>query len=261
MAKHTDQTPAPTKPAAGHQDSKPSPRSAGRIRSAVAKAGPARLVRRLTRPRRATFAPATFRIAGPLSFTRGGMFATFVLGGQQWDFRSDSDRMLLWDQATFRWASLKGRSIKLRSTPRPYPSYEFARTLDEDTPEPLPDVPGAPSWDAYLEYGQRRPQQTGPDTKMVTLSVWVGPNPSRPVQEELIAGVEHPLPETVAVIEEILRVTNIVKGAGFNGRPVGPRDMAFLMHRSLSMGIPAPMHAGAGGGRWEPDEISGFFTR
>ena len=91
--------------------------------------------------------------------------------------------------------------------------------------------------------------------------MWVGPNPNRRVQEELIRGVEHPLPETVAVIEEILRVTNIVKGSGFNGRPVGPRDMAFLMHRSLSMGVPAPMHAGPGGGRWEPDDISGFFTR
>lgn len=237
------------------------PESARRIRNAVASAGPAGLMRRITRPRRVTFAPSTFRIAGPLSFTRGGMFATFVLGGQQWDFRSDSDRTLLWDQATFRWASLRGRSIKLRSTPRPYPSYEFARTLDEDTPNPLPDVPGAPGWDAYLEYGQRRLQQTGLDTKMVTLSVWVGPNPNRRVQEELIRGVEHPLPETVAVIEEILRVTNIVKGSGFNGRPVGPRDMAFLMHRSLSMGVPAPMHAGVAGGRWEPDDISGFFTR
>ena len=27
------------------------------------------------------------------------------------------------------------------------------------------------------------------------------------------------------------------------------------------MGVPAPMHAGAAGGRWEPDDISGFFTR
>ena len=115
MAKHKDQTPTPTKPPGpSRKDSKAKPPSGGRIRTAVA--------RRITRHRRVTFTPATFRIAGPLSFTRGGMFASYVLGGQQWDFRSDSDRTLLWDQATFRWASLKGRTIKLRSTPLPYPS-------------------------------------------------------------------------------------------------------------------------------------------
>ena len=58
-----------------------------------------------------------------------------------------------------------------------YPSFEFARSLDEDTPHPLPDLPGAPSWDEYLGYSQRRLQQTGLDTKIVALSVWIGPNP------------------------------------------------------------------------------------
>ena len=141
MAKQTDKKSPNT---AGPAKPKKQPRSSGRIRNAVASAGPAGLVRRITRPRRVTFTPSTYRIAGPLSFTKGGMFATFVLGGQQWDFRSDSDRTLLWDQATYRWASLKGRSVKLRSTPRPYPSYEFARTLDEDTPSPLRGRAGRP---------------------------------------------------------------------------------------------------------------------
>ena len=222
---------------------------------------PSRLLRWAARPRQVTFTPATFRIAGPLSFTRGGMFCNYVLGGQPWDFRSQDDRLSLWDNATFRWAALKGRTIKLRSTPRPYPSYEFARSLDEDTPTPLPNVPGGPTWDEYLGYGQRRLQQTGLDTKMVTLSVWIGPNPKRSVQEELVAGVDHPLPETVRVIEEILQVSKILQGAGFNAKPMGPREMAFLMHRSLSMGVPAPMHAGVAGGRWEPDDIAGFFSR
>ncbi|HEX8509078.1 MAG TPA: hypothetical protein VF635_06225, partial [Propionibacteriaceae bacterium] len=86
------------------------------------------LIKRATAPRQATFSSATHEVAGPLSFTRGGMYCWYVLGGQPWDFRSTDDRMGLWDQATFRWASLKGRSIKLRSTPRPYPSYEFARS-------------------------------------------------------------------------------------------------------------------------------------
>lgn len=233
----------------------------GRIRSMPAKLRPSRLLRWAARPRRVTFTPSTFGIAGPLSFTRGGMFCTFLLGGQPWDFRSQDDRLRLWDSATFRWASLKGRSVKLRSTPRPYPSYEFARSLDEDTPDPLPDVAGAPSWDEYLGYSQRRLQQTGLDTKMVTLAVWIGPTPKRQIREELIAGTEHPLPETVKVLEEVMKVTKIMRGAGFNGRPMGPRDMAFLMHRSLSMGVPAPMHAGVGGGRWEPDDIAGFYAR
>jgi hypothetical protein len=248
-------------PAAGG-DADPGNTEGPRVRPrSTPRLGPSRLLRWALRPRQATFTPSTFRVAGPLSFTRGGMFCTYVLGGQPWDFRSQDDRLRLWDQASFRWASLKGRSVKLRSTPRPFPSYEFARTLDDDTPEPLPDVPGGPTWDDYLGYGQRRLQQTGLDTKLVSLSVWVGPNPKRSVIEELVAGVEHPLPETVRVIEEILQVSNVMKGAGFDARPMGPRDMAFLMHRSLSMGVPAPMHSGVGGGRWEPDDIAGFFSR
>ena len=119
------------------------PRHAARGRF-LSKARPSRLLQWVTRPRQVTFTPATFRMAGPLMFTRGGMFCTYVLGGQAWDFRSQGDRMVLWDQGTFRWSQLEGRPIKLRSTPMPYPSFEFARSLDEDTPHPLPDVPGAP---------------------------------------------------------------------------------------------------------------------
>ena len=102
----------------------------------LSRAHPARLLRWVVRPRQVTFTPSTHRIAGPLMFTRGGLFATFVLGGQPWDFRSHGDRLQLWDQGTFRWSRLEGRPVKLRSTPMPYPSWEFARSLDEDTPIP-----------------------------------------------------------------------------------------------------------------------------
>lgn len=227
----------------------------------LSKAHPSRLVQWVTRPRQVTFTPSTYRMTGPLMFTAGGMFCTYVLGGQSWDFRSRNDRMALWDQGTFRWSRLEGRQVKMRSTPMPYPSFEFARSLDADTPSPLPNVTGAPSWDDYLGYSQRRLQQTGLDTKLVTLSVWIGPNPSRRVQEELIEGEEHPRPETVKVIQEILKVSKIMAGPGFDARPITPRQMAFLMHRSLSMGVPSPMHAGIGGARWEPDDITGFFAR
>ena len=121
--------------------------------------------------------------------------------------------------------------------------------------------PGHRRWDEYLGYSQRRLQQTGLDTKLVTLSVWIGPNPKPAVQQELIHGEEHPLPETVRVIEQILKVDKIMSGPGFDAKPISPRQMAFLMHRSLSMGVPAPMHAGVGGELWEPDDVAGFFSR
>ena len=190
------------------------------------------------------------------------MFATYVLGGQQWDFRSDSDRTLLWDQATFRWASLKGRSIKLRSTPRPYPSYEFARTLDEDTPEPaarragrpglgrVPGVRAAPAAADRAGHQDGHPVGVGgpepPATGAGGADRGRGPPAAGDGRGDRARSCGSP--------------TSSRAQASTAGRS-GPREMAFLMHRSLSMGVPAPMHAGAAGGRWEPDDISGFFTR
>ena len=236
MAKQTDKT----SPARGPAKPKQQPQSSSRIRSAVASAGPAGLVRRITRQRRVTFTVLGLRIRcrsprRDVRHLRAGRAAVGLPLRLRPDPAVGPGHLPLGEP--------EGPVDQARSTPRAYPSYEFARTLDEDTPSPLPDVPGAPSWDAYLEYGQRRLQQTGLDTKMVTLSVWVGPNPNRRVQEELIRGVEHPLPETVAVIEEILRVTNIVKGSGW---PTGRAAGHGVPDAPVAVdGCAAPMHAGA----------------
>ena len=52
-----------------------------------------------------------------------------------------------------------------------------------------------------------------------------------------------------------------MSGPGFDAQPISPRQMAFLMHRGLSMGVPASRHAGVGETRWEPDDLAGFFSR
>ena len=116
------------------------------------------LRRQLTSQREVVFPLATEEVAGPLQFTRGGMFVWFMLGGQSWDFRTLDDRRRLWDQQTFRYGQLaasrpEGRPIRLRVSTRPYPSFEYARSLDEETPSPLPQVPGGESWNDYLGYG------------------------------------------------------------------------------------------------------------
>ncbi len=113
------------------------------------------LRRQVTSQREVVFPLATEEIAGPLQFTRGGMFVWFMLGGQSWDFRTLDDRRRLWDQQTYRYGQLaasrpEGRPIRLRVSTRPYPSFEYARSLDEETPNPLPQVPGGESWNDYL---------------------------------------------------------------------------------------------------------------
>lgn len=223
------------------------------------------LRRRVATSREVTFPLSTLSISGNLQYTTGGVFAWFVLGGQPWDFRTLDDRRRLWDQQTFRYGQLaasrpEGRPIRLRVSTRPYPSYEYARSLDEQNPNPLPQVAGGESWDDYLGYAQRRLQSTGLDQKVVALGVWVGVTPRPAVRDELCAGAGVS-PQAKVIGEQIALVSKTVAGPGFDGRPATARDMAFLFHRSLSMGVPAPVHAGVGGARWEVEDLAEFASR
>lgn len=221
----------------------------------------------LTRPKVQSFPLQTEQIAGPLQFTKGGTFMWFLLGAQEWDFLTLPKRRALWDQQTFRYGRLaetstqQGRPIRLRVTTRPYPSFEFARSLDLDSPGKLPQVAGGESWMDYLAHAQRRLRSTGLDQKIVALGVWIGPTPPPRVRRELVEGTEHPLPETLPLLEQILQVERIMAGRGFNARRATARDMAFLFHRGLSMGVPVPSHSGAGGERWEPTDLAEFTDR
>lgn len=49
--------------------------------------------------------------------------------------------------------------------------------------------------------------------------------------------------------------------SGFDATPASGNDMAYLFHRSLSMGIPAPVTAGVGGARWSLDDLAEFTER
>src|SRR4051812_24054663 len=103
MALKTSENGAPPPPDGDAETTPAASAGPGRSTSLTGRLRPSRIIRWAVRPRQVTFTPATFSIAGPLSFTRGGMFCNYVLGGQPWDFRSQDDRLGLWDQATFRW--------------------------------------------------------------------------------------------------------------------------------------------------------------
>src|SRR5439155_771477 len=53
-----------------------------------------------------------------------------------------------------QYAGLAGFRLHLRRTTKPFPADEWARTVDQLTPAPLPNVPGAPSWADHLVAAQ-----------------------------------------------------------------------------------------------------------
>ena len=219
-------------------------------------------------PREVPLDLATSAVAGPLQLTSQGVFCWFELGAQNWDFKTHTERVQLWDQVTYRLGALtasvgvevEGRPIRIRVTTRPYPAFEFARRLDEASPHRLPDV-AEETWDRYLQHAQQRLQSTGLDQKLVAVGLWVHPPVPKAVAHELVAGTEHPDSATVKVLNEVATVTRIMAAPGFDAKPLSARDMAFLFHRSLSIGTPVPAAAGLGGSRWEPGQLAAAVER
>ncbi|NDL60963.1 ATP-binding protein [Phytoactinopolyspora mesophila] len=199
-------------------------------------------------------------IIGHLQITGTSLWAWYQLGSQKWQFTTTTQREQLWDQLTARLARLAGHVIKLRTTTKPYPSFEFARDLDHDTPHPLPDVPSAPTWDDYLERQQRRLHTRLLDEKVVTLGVRVGPAPKRDVVNALRNLQTHPVSrsEVGKLVDRLRTLDDIVAGSGLNGRPLDAGQMAWLMYRSVGMGMPVPTQAGMAGKVWESDDLLAF---
>src|SRR5581483_7567944 len=80
--------------------------------------------------------------------------AWYWLPEVRWAFRPDAEREALLSAIAEQYAGLAGFRLHLRRTTRPFPADEWARTVDQNTPRPLPGGPGAPSWSDHLVAAQ-----------------------------------------------------------------------------------------------------------
>lgn len=204
-------------------------------------------------------------IDGNLARTGSSVTAWYRLAPQPWSFRSDAQRETLIRQIATQCGELQGRWLHIRVTSRPYPVALWAEAFDHNAPGRLPDVPGALGWDGFLEGEQRHLMGLSMSDKEVFLGVEVS---GRSVVDRWIEGAAPLLGRLVpsaanaelsALESEIAHIDALLARPGLDAVPAGAEDMAWLMHRSCSLGLPAPRTVTpASGEHWETEDLAAF---
>lgn len=204
-------------------------------------------------------------IDGNLARTSSSVTAWYRLAPQPWSFRSDSQRETLIRQIATQLGELQGRWLHIRVTSRPYPVALWAEAFDHNAPGRLPDVAGALSWEGFLEGEQRHLMGLSMSDKEVFLGVEVS---GRSVVDRWLEGAAPLLgrlvpsaatAELAALQSEIAHVEALVSRPGLDAVPATAEDMAWLMHRSCSLGLPAPRTVTpASGELWEAEDLAAF---
>jgi hypothetical protein len=178
------------------------------------------------------------RIEGNLSFGTAGTWAWFWVPTERWAFRPDGERSNLVVDIASRVSTLTGRQLHLRVTSRPYPAASWARDLDARTPDPLRSSSGV-SWADHLVRAQRHVRASTMADKEVYLGVrllepgGIGGGVGR------LLGTSHG-PARGRLEKDAALVAELVSGAGMQARPAQTRELEWLLHRSLGLGLPSP---------------------
>jgi hypothetical protein len=214
-----------------------------------------------------TYTPsiAARSIDGHLLRNGTDVFAWYRLAPQRWSFRSDSQRQDLIAAIAGQYAELAGRWMHLRVTTRPYPIRMWAEAHVHNAVNRLPDTPGALSFDDYLIGEQQQLLGRSMAEKEVYLGVQVQ------TRNMVDRAVERAAPllrkifpaavdaELLAIDSEVEHLDQVIASAGLEGRPATAQEMSWLMHRSCSLGLPAPRNLPAvPDSVWEPEDLASF---
>ncbi|GAB2760220.1 ATP-binding protein [Salinifilum aidingensis] len=214
-----------------------------------------------------TYTPsiAARSIDGHILRTNQDVFAWYRLSPQRWSFRSDGQRQDLIAAIAGQYAELQGRWMHLRVTTRPYPIRMWAEAHVHNARNAPPDVSGALSFDDYMVGEQQQLMGRSMAEKEVYLGVQVQTrNVVDRAVERAAPLVRRVFPEAVdaelvALDSEIEHLDQVIGSAGLDGRPVTAEEISWLMHRSCSLGLPAPRNLPAvPGAPWEPEDLASF---
>lgn len=178
------------------------------------------------------------RISGHCTVTQATLMAWYLLDPQGWSFRPDGVREQQIIDAADVLAQLTKRAIHIRVTTRPYPVARWAQDHDANAPAPLP------VWRDHLMTDQHRLSSLSMADKEVYVGVAV---PRRSPMFKTLGSVSGAMADReVAALMKQVRVTDeLMASPGIEAAPASPRQLEWLLHRSCSLGLPAPVTLGA----------------
>ncbi len=218
---------------------------------------------KVRRPRRKDRDPsvelAITEIAGHLTFTPNSVTAWYWLPEVRWAFRPDAEREALLAAISEQYAGLAGFRIHLRRTSRPFPADQWARVVDAHTPQPLPTVPGAPSWSDHLVAAQQHllsvnhaEGQTylGITFARRTLGDTLAERFGRLFNKGVPGGERRRMARMIEQFDEVL-------GAfGMRGRRVTAQELEWLLYRSVALCMQPPVSLSpVDHGGWERGDL------
>lgn len=188
-----------------------------------------------------------------LRTTGGQVWAWFVLDEQLWSMQSHGDRAVTHRAMVHAWHGLVGHQIHLRVTSLPYPRNRWMEQLVTRYPGRLQDVPGTPTHADWMRRQQLRIEQARLSLPYRALGVRMN---IAPVSRRGFANLS--LRQGDALKDYDL-ISKAIRRPGLKGREMLDRELWWLVHRSVALGVPAPRSGMAGVGEFTPG-LMGEFT-
>ena len=192
------------------------------------------------------------RMSGHCTVTADRIHAWYLLEPQGWSFRPEAVREQLIIDSADVYAQLVKRNIHIRVTTRPYPVSSWAAAHDANAPAPLP------GWRDYLLKDQGHLAGRSMADKEVYVGVEIT---ARNGLYRAIGGLAGSISDReVAGLSKQIRATDeIMASSGMEGVPVTSRQLEWLLHRSCSLGLPAPLTLGAvKSPEWDSEDLNEF---
>lgn len=208
-------------------------------------------------------------VAGNVTHTASTMTVWFTIPDLIWPYRSDNAREAVLDAMAVQYAELAGLQLHLRRTTVPFPVDVWAHAYDNRA-KPLPDAsapaPGAgravapmpraavSTWGRHL--GNVRDHLANGQYSLSRVHLGVTMPRREPATFASLARRGRPAAGDTDRARRLVEIAETLAGAsGLRARPATPGEVAWLIYRSVGLGLTPPVHRPGDVG---PDDIAEF---